>query len=231
MAGLIKSVFFSFDVVYKVHLHVIRLVILLKDRLCVSRLLPLLLSLQYFLRPNGLDTLPIVTDSIEQPMFILKPVDFSLILIDQLLVILFLKQFSLHRTDYLLKRAELALEKRVNVLALLRSSRLLEKGGEVLVKVDGSAFTKPVREVVIVAQKDHQFHLLFGTPVLVLEDGLPLDLPFLVLADGQRVHVALLLQLSVAFRARRFSQRLFHFIRHYYITIIKEGIDKAINSL
>lgn len=67
-----------------------------------------------------------------------------------------------------------------------------------LVKVDRSAFAEPVGKSVIVAEEDHQLHLLLCAPVLVLEDGLPLDLFFLVLVVGLCIQISFFLQLGVA---------------------------------
>ena len=59
----------------------------------------------------------------------------------------------------------------MNVFALFGGSALLEEGGEMFVEVDGPAFREPVRQAMIVREKNHQLYFLLSVPVLVLEVG------------------------------------------------------------
>jgi hypothetical protein len=134
-------------------------------------------------------------------MLILKFLDLSLVFRHKLVVVFLGLQFLLHGVDYLFERVELPLEERVYVLALFGCARLLEEGGEVLVEVDGAALAVPVGQHVVVAKEHHQLHLLFGAPVLMLENRLFLELSLSIPPLVSLVYIPFFLGLGVVLRS------------------------------
>lgn len=61
-------------------------------------------------------------------------------------------------------------QKRVNIFALFWSPGLFEKIREMLIEMDGLSLAAPVRQFLIVRQKDKKFDPFFDRPSLVIKD-------------------------------------------------------------
>ena len=69
----------------------------------------------------------------------------------------------------------------MDIFALLWRPTFLQKSRQMLVEVNRPPFAGPVRQFEIVGEENHEPNLLFGRPVLVLEDAVLYDCLLLVL--------------------------------------------------
>lgn len=69
----------------------------------------------------------------------------------------------------------------MDIFALLGRPIFLQKSRQMLVEVNRPPFAAPVRQFEVIGEENHEPNLLFGRPVLVLEDAVLYECLLLVL--------------------------------------------------